>query len=51
MVLEGHQVNTAVTGAGATIALALMFLRTNDTGVAASFAVPDSAHALTAVQG
>lgn len=50
VVLEGELVNTAVTGPGATLALALMFLRTNDAAVAASFTLPTTAHTLDMVR-
>jgi len=50
VVLEGELVNTAVTGPGATLALALMFLRTNDAAVAASFTLPTTAHTLDTVR-
>ena len=50
MVLEGERANVAVTGPGATLALALQFLRTGDAAVAASFALPSTAHTLDAVR-
>lgn len=50
VVLEGERVNVAVTGPGATIALALQFLRTNDAAVAASFQLPQNAHSLDLVR-
>ena len=50
VVLEGERVNVAVTGPGATIALALQFLRTNDVAVAASFQLPQNAHSLDLVR-
>ena len=46
MVLEGDEPNLAVTAPGATLALALMFLKTNDAAAAAAFAVPSTAYAL-----
>ena len=46
MVLEGDESNLAVTAPGATLALALMFLKTNDAAAAAAFAVPSTAYAL-----
>jgi anaphase-promoting complex subunit 1 len=50
VVLEGDAPNLAVTAPGATLALALMFLKTNDAAVAAAFAVPASAYALDLVR-
>ncbi len=46
VVLEGDEPNLAVTSPGATLALALMFLKTNDAAAAAAFAVPSTAYAL-----
>ena len=46
VVLEGDEPNPAVTAPGATLALALMFLKTNDAAVANVFAVPSTAYAL-----
>lgn len=39
----------AVTGAAATVALALMFLRTGDATAAAAFSIPTTAHNLDSV--
>lgn len=50
MVLEGALVNLDVTSPGATLALGLMFLKTGDAAVAASFAVPDTRFALDYVR-
>lgn len=50
VVLEGQHVNLDVTSPGATLALGLMFLRTNDAAIAASFAIPDTAFALDYVR-
>ena len=50
MVLEGNLVNLDVTSPAATLALALMFLKTNDAGVAASFVIPDTHFALDYVR-
>ena len=46
VVLEGDAPNLAVTAPGATLALALMFLKTNDAAVTTAFTVPASAYAL-----
>lgn len=46
VVLEGERVDVAVSGPGATIALALQFIRTNDAAVAAAFKLPHNAHTL-----
>ena len=46
MVLEGALVNLDVTSPGATLALALMFLKTGDAAVADAFAVPGTRFAL-----
>ena len=46
VVLEGALVNLDVTSPGATLALALMFLKTGDAAVAAAFAVPGTRFAL-----
>ena len=48
--LEGNLVNLDVTAPGATIALGLMYLRTNDAAVARAFAVPDTHFALDYVK-
>ncbi|KAK9834947.1 hypothetical protein WJX84_010452 [Apatococcus fuscideae] len=50
VVLEGNLVNLDVTSPAATLALALMFLKTNDVGVAASFVIPDTHFALDYVR-
>ena len=48
--MEGDVINLVVTSPAATLALALMFLKTNDAAIAASFFVPDSAYALDLVR-
>ena len=48
--LEGNLVNLDVTAPGATLALGLMYLRTNDAAVARAFAVPDTHFALDYVK-
>ncbi len=48
--MEGNLVNLDVTSPAATLALALMFLKTNDAGVAASFVIPDTHFALDYVR-
>lgn len=50
VVLEGDALNLVVTSPAATLALALMFLKTNDTAVAGYFFIPDSAYALDLVR-
>ena len=50
VVLEGKLVNLDVTSPAATLALGLMFLRTNDAAIAAAFALPDSHFALDYVR-
>ena len=50
VVLEGKLVNLDVTSPAATLALGLMFLRTNDPAVAAAFALPDTHFALDYVR-
>ena len=50
VVLEGSVVNLDVTSPGATLALGLMFLRTNDAAVAAGFNIPDTHYALDYVR-
>jgi anaphase-promoting complex subunit 1 len=50
VILEGNLVNLDVTSPGATLALALMHLKTNDAAVAASFAVPATHFALDHVK-
>ncbi|KAK9863020.1 hypothetical protein WJX84_009707 [Apatococcus fuscideae] len=50
VVLEGNLVNLDVTSPAATLALALMFLKTNDVGVAAGFVIPDTHFALDYVR-
>jgi hypothetical protein len=49
-VLEGSVVNMDVTSPGATLALALMFLKTNDAAIASAFAIPDTHFALDYVR-
>jgi len=46
VVLEGDEPNLAVTAPGATLALALMFLKTTAAAAAAAFAVPSTSYAL-----
>lgn len=48
--LEGPMVNLDVTAPGATLALALMYLKTNDASVAARLAIPDTHFALEQVR-
>lgn len=50
VVLEGKLVNLDVTSPAATLALGLMFLRTNDPAIAAAFALPDTHFALDYVR-
>ncbi len=50
MVLEGKLVNLDVTSPAATLALGLMFLRTNDAAIAAAFSLPDTHFALDYVR-
>ena len=50
MVLEGKLVNLDVTSPAATLALGLMFLRTNDAAIAAVFTLPDTHFALDYVR-
>ncbi len=50
MVLEGALVNLDVTSPGATLGLGLMFLKTNDAAMAASFTIPDTHFALDYVR-
>ncbi|EFJ11009.1 hypothetical protein SELMODRAFT_126964 [Selaginella moellendorffii] len=49
-VMEGSIVNLDVTAPGATLALALMFMKTNDHVVAARLAIPDTHFALEYVR-
>ncbi|KAL3687507.1 hypothetical protein R1sor_013816 [Riccia sorocarpa] len=49
-VMEGSMVNLDVTAPGATLALALMFLKTNNKVVAARLAIPDTHFALEYVR-
>ena len=42
LMVEGRGVNLGVTSSGATLALALLFLRTNDAAAAAHFSVPET---------
>ena len=46
VVLEGKLVNLDVTSPAATLALGLVFLRTNDAAIAAVFTLPDTDFAL-----
>jgi anaphase-promoting complex subunit 1 len=48
--MEGSMVNLDVTAPGATLALALMFLKTNCKIVAARLAIPDTHFALEYVR-
>ena len=50
VVLEGNLVNLDVTSPAATLALGLMFLRTNDAAIAAAFTLPDTHFALDYVR-
>lgn len=50
LVIEGSRINADVVGPGATLALALMYLRTNDEEVASRFSLPDSIYALDFVR-
>lgn len=50
VVLEGNLVNLDVTGPAATLALALIFLKTNDAAIAAAFVIPDTHYALDYVR-
>ncbi|GAB4821235.1 hypothetical protein N2152v2_008281 [Parachlorella kessleri] len=50
VVLEGELVNLEVTSPAATLALGLMYLHTNDTGIARVFALPDTHFALDFVR-
>ncbi|KAK9828929.1 hypothetical protein WJX72_002853 [[Myrmecia] bisecta] len=50
VVLEGTLVNLDVTSPGATLALGLMFLKTNDAAMAANFTIPDTLFALDYVR-
>lgn len=49
-VLEGDLVNINVTGPAATIALALLYLKSNDAHVANLFAIPTTRHDLNYVR-
>lgn len=42
MVLEGQGTNLGVSAPGATLALALIYLKSGDTAVASSFVIPDT---------
>ena len=46
VVLEGEMVNLDVTSPAATVALALMYLRTNNENIAACFKIPQSSFEL-----
>ena len=48
--LEGNLVNLDVTSPASTLALGLMFLRTNDEAIAAGFTVPSTRFALDLVR-
>lgn len=48
--MEGDALNLVVTSPAATLALALMFLKTNDAAIAGYFFIPDSAYALDLVR-
>ncbi|XP_065897309.1 anaphase-promoting complex subunit 1-like [Dysidea avara] len=50
LILEGDHVNTHVTTAGAVMALALMFLKTNNSGVATGLLTPDTLYQLEAIR-
>ncbi len=51
MVLEpDDQLNLSITSPAATVALALMYLRTNDPRVAGRFALPDTPYGLDGVR-
>ena len=50
MVLEGNLVNLDVTAPGATLALGLMYLKTNDAAIARVFSIPDTHFALDYVK-
>lgn len=50
VVLESPDINLSVTSPGATLALALMYLKTNDAATAACFVVPDTPYALARVR-
>lgn len=50
MTLEGNLVNLDVTSPASTLALGLMFLRTNDADIARMFAVPYTRFALDFVR-
>ena len=50
MVLEGNLVNLDVTAPGATLALGLMYLKTNDAAIARAFSIPDTHFALDYVK-
>ncbi|KAK4336750.1 hypothetical protein RND71_043765 [Anisodus tanguticus] len=47
---EGDHVNTDVTGPGATLALGMMFFKTNNQTVASWFSAPDTQHLLDSVR-
>ncbi|KAJ7525602.1 hypothetical protein O6H91_17G058400 [Diphasiastrum complanatum] len=49
-VMEGSMVNLDVTAPGATLALALMFIKTNDEAVASRLAIPDTHFSLEYVR-
>lgn len=50
VVLEGSLVNLDVTSPAATLALTLMFLKTNDRSVAAMLSIPDTTFTLDFVR-
>jgi len=50
LILEGDHINTHVTTAGAVMALALMYLKTNNSGVATGLLTPDTPYQLEAIR-
>jgi len=50
LILEGDHVNTHVTTAGAVMALALMFLKSNNSVVATGLLTPDTLYQLEAIR-
>jgi anaphase-promoting complex subunit 1 len=50
LVLEGPDINLAVTSPAASVALMLMYLRTNDTAAASAFSLPSTRYALSRTQ-
>lgn len=49
-VLEGGDINTDVTAPGATIALALIYIRSNNTEIASRIALPNTVFALDSIR-